>query len=46
MGFTRAQKEAYFVRLKELIVKYRVFIRSVPQFLNLMFPSFHLHGQC
>ena len=47
MGATRAQKEAYFNRLRELVTKFRTsmgFISS--RFLMLVLHSFHLRGQC
>ena len=47
MGATRAQKEVYFNKLKELIAKYRachnIFLSGGYQ---LNSPSFYLFGQC
>jgi hypothetical protein len=49
MGFTRAQKEAYFNRLKELIVEFRTFVGFIvtpSQLLKLSPFSFNIRGQC
>lgn len=47
MGATRAQKEVYFNRLKELIAKFRTSMDLVSlQHLKFVLFSFHLRGQC